>query len=306
MVIFLSVTDFDFGPMKRAVEEAKKKEYDDQEEEKEMDGISISEKGRVYDLLIPVMILIISSVLGMAYVGGFFEGVDFVTAIGENPTAGLTLGAFAALVSAMALYLPRKLVTFRGFMSGVVTGVKFMVSAIMILVLAWSLSGVCRSMIGTGEFVSGLVEQMNGVAGGTGMFLNFLPAIVFVVAAFLSFSMGTAWGTFGILIPIVAMICVGEEGLALLIPTMGATLAGSVYGDHCSPISDTTILSSTGAKCEHIRHVETQIPYATLVAVISFVGYVIAGFVRNPWITLGCSVILLLVSLGVIAYRQSQ
>jgi len=238
-----------------------------------------------------MIVLIVCSILGMAYTGGFFSGVDFVTAIGEAPTAGLTLGAFAALIAAMVLYIPRKLLSFREFMSGITTGVKFMVSAIMILVLAWSLSGVCRDLIGTGEFVSGLVK-------GAGGMLALLPAIVFAVAAFLSFSMGTAWGTFGILIPIVSMICVGEEGAAILIPALGATLAGSVYGDHCSPISDTTILSSAGAKCEHIRHVETQIPYATFVAAVSFVGYIIAGFVKNPWIPLVCSVVLLFAGLA--------
>ena len=179
------------------------------------------------------------------------------------------------------------------------TGVKFMVSAIMILVLAWSLSGVCREMIGTGEFVSGLVKNSD-------ISLSLLPAIIFVVAAFLYFYMGTAWGTFGILIPIVSMICVGTEGAEILIPALGATLAGSVYGDHCSPISDTTILSSTGAKCEHIRHVETQIPYATTVAVISFVGYLIAGFVRNPWITLVSSLSMLVGTLCVIYWKQKK
>lgn len=290
MVLFICLTDFDFGPMKKAVEAAENQEYDEVEEEKELDGIKISEKGKVFDLLIPMIVLIVCSILGMAYTGGFFSGVDFVTAIGEAPTAGLTLGAFAALISALVIYIPRKLVTFREFMSGVATGVKFMVSAIMILVLAWSLSGVCRDMIGTGEFVSGLVANAGGI-------LALLPAIVFAVAAFLSFSMGTAWGTFGILIPIVTMICDSEAGALLLIPALGATLAGSVYGDHCSPISDTTILSSAGAKCEHIRHVETQIPYATFVASICFIGYIIAGLVKNPWITLIISEVLLFAGL---------
>ncbi len=313
MVAVLCVTDFDFGKMKKAVEAAKQQEYGAEEEEKELDGIKISDKGKVYDLLVPIVVLIVFSILGMAYVGGFFEGVDFVTAIGENPTAGLSLGALAALFVALVMYIPRKLVTFRDFMGGITAGVKLMVSAVMILALAWSLSGVCQKMIGTGEFVSSLVKTANesfqisgGAMGGSSIFLSLLPALVFVVASFLSFSMGTAWGTFGILISIVTMICAGAEGAQVLIPTLGATLAGSVYGDHCSPISDTTILSSAGAKCGHIRHVETQIPYATLVAAVCFVGYLIAGFVRNPWITLGSSVVLLLAVLGVMAYRQKQ
>ncbi|MGN0505748.1 MAG: Na+/H+ antiporter NhaC family protein [Lachnospiraceae bacterium] len=299
MVLVICLTDFDFGPMKRAAEAAKQKNYDAEDEVKEFDGIQISEKGNVLDLLIPMLVLIACSILGMAYVGGFFQGVPFTEAIGENPTAGLTLGAFAALLTAFVLYIPRKLLTFRGFMGGVTQGVKSMVSAIMILVFAWSLSGVCRSMLGTGEFVSGLVSTSS-------VSLGLLPAIVFAVAAFLSFSMGTAWGTFGILIPIVSMICVGEEGAAILIPALGATLAGSVYGDHCSPISDTTILSSTGAKCEHIRHVETQIPYATLVAAVCFFGYLVAGFVRNPWITLLVSVALLFGCFAVIRAGQKK
>ena len=300
MVAIICFTDFDFGKMKKAVVEAADKEYDEVEDEKEMDGVKISDKGRVFDLLVPMVVLISCSILGMAYVGGFFSGVDFVTAIGENPTAGLTLGALAALICALVLYIPRKLVTFREFMSGITAGVKLMVSAVMILSLAWSLSGVCREMIGTGEFVSGLVA-------GSNVSLSILPAIIFAVAAFLSFSMGTAWGTFGILIPIVSMICEGSaEGAAILIPALGATLAGSVYGDHCSPISDTTILSSAGAKCEHIRHVETQIPYATMVAAICFVGYIIAGFVRNPWITLAASVVMLLGVIAFLVYKQKK
>ncbi len=300
MVAIVCVTDFDFGKMKKATEEAANLEADEEEDVKDMDGIKVSDKGRVYDLLIPMIVLISCSILGMAYVGGFFDGVDFTTAIGENPTAGLTLGALAALLAALVLYIPRKLVTFREFMGGITAGVKLMVSAVMILSLAWSLSGVCREMIGTGEFVSGLVSSSN-------VSLSTLPAIIFAVAAFLSFSMGTAWGTFGILIPIVSMICSGSaEGASILIPALGATLAGSVYGDHCSPISDTTILSSAGAKCEHIRHVETQIPYATMVAAVCFVGYIIAGFTRNPWITLTASIVMLLGVVAVISFRKKK
>ena len=299
MVLVICLTDFGFGPMKRADEVAKTKKYADEEELKELDGIKISDNGSVWDLLVPMIVLISCSILGMGYVGGFFDGVPFTQAIGENPTAGLTLGAFAAIIAAFLLYIPRKLLTFRGFMAGITQGVKSMVSAVMILVFAWSLSGVCREMIGTGEFVSNLVSTSN-------ISLSILPAIIFAVAAFLSFSMGTAWGTFGILIPIVTMICAGNEGASLLIPALGATLAGSVYGDHCSPISDTTILSSTGAKCEHISHVSTQMPYATLVAGICFVGYLIAGLVRNPWITLAVSIVLLLGSFAVINVMQKK
>ena len=293
MVFFLSITDFDFGPMKKA------------EALREQAGPAAAEetvkkkKGTVLDLALPVVTLIVCAILGMAYVGGFFEGKAFTEAIGENPTAGLTLGTFAALLVALLLYLPRRIMNLREFMTGVIDGIKTMIPALTILILAWALGGVCREMIGTGIFVSNFVNAVN-------LPFEFLPAIVFAVAAFLSFSMGTAWGTFGILLPIVSMMCTGTQGAAVLIPALGATLAGSVYGDHCSPISDTTILASTGAQCEHLRHVETQLPYATLVALVCFVGYLVAGFTGNAWITVTASVALLLGILGIIAYREKE
>lgn len=293
MVFFLSVTDFDFGPMKKVEESRRTEDTDGQKEE------SAVKKGAVTDLIVPMLTLIVCSILGMAYVGGYFDGRSFAEAIGENPTAGLTLGTFAALVVAMVLYIPRKLMSLQEFMTGVIDGIKTMIPALTILILAWALGGVCREMIGTGLFVSNFMTTAN-------ISLSFLPAIVFAVAAFLSFSMGTAWGTFGILLPIVSMICVGVDGDAILIPALGATLAGSVYGDHCSPISDTTILASTGAQCEHLRHVETQLPYATLVAVVCFVGYIVAGFVRNPWITMATSVLLLFLVFGVMLYLNQK
>ena len=229
----------------------------------------------------------------MAYVGGFFSGgIGFAEAIGEDPIIGLSIGAFCALLVAALLYIPRKTISFRGFMDGIVKGVKSMVPAIMILTLAWSLSGICRDMIGTGPFVADLVSQMASSSGN--LVFRLLPAIVFALAAFLSFSMGTAWGTFGILLPIVIPICTAAPaGMTVLLPTIGATLAGSVYGDHCSPISDTTILSSAGAKCSHLLHVSTQIPYATFVAAICFVGYLVAGLCANVWLPLLVSFALL-------------
>lgn len=294
MVFFLCVTNFDFGPMRRAEREAKTSEYEEVEAKDEIQGIQVSPNGRVLDLVVPILVLIVCSVLGMAYVGGFFSGgVDFITAIGENPTFGLSLGAFAALITAFLLYLPRKLVSFHDFMDGCVSGVKSMVPAVMILTFAWSLSSTCRYMLGTGEFVSEVVAN-------SGVPLAILPAFVFLVAAFLSFSMGTAWGTFGILLPIVIPICSGEAGAPYLVASIGATLAGSVYGDHCSPISDTTILSSTGARCNHLRHVSTQLPYATFVAALCFVGYLLAGLLQSPWIPLLVSVVLMFASFWVI------
>lgn len=301
MVLYLCLTNFDFGPMKKAQEKAAAQVREEEgEAETDFDGIRVSKQGRVFDLLIPIGVLIAFSIAGMAYVGGYFTGeVGFVEAIGENPTMGLTLGAFTSLIAAALLYIPRKLMTFRQFMDGVTQGVKSMVPAIMILVLAWSLSSVCRYMIGTGPFVSGVVEA-------SGISLSLLPAFVFAIAAFLSFSMGTAWGTFGILLPIILEVCGSAGGAAILFPAMGATLAGSVFGDHCSPISDTTILSSAGARCDHISHVSTQIPYAVFVAVLCFIGYLISGFLKNPWVPLGICLVLMIAAFQIMERKQKQ
>ena len=280
MVLFLSVTGKDFGAMKQAEETASERAVSDADMEFQ------ESKGRVIDLILPILVLIVCAILGMAYVGGFFEGVSFSEAIGYNPTAGLSLGAFAGLITALLLYLPRKLMTPKEFVGYIVEGISNIVPPMLILILSWSLGGVCRQLIGTGVFISGFVSSVN-------LPLGFLPFLLFVIAALMSFSMGSSWGTFGMLIPIVTMICSVDNAGVYLIPALGATLAGSVYGDHCSPISDTTILASTGAECEHIRHVETQLPYATLVAVVCAVGYLIAGFMLTPWVSIIVSIVLL-------------
>ena len=186
----------------------------------------------------------------------------------------------------MLLYIPRKLMTAKEFIGYIVEGIGSIVPPMLILILSWSLGGVCRQLIGTGLFISGFVSTAN-------LPLAFLPVLIFIISALMSFSMGTSWGTFGMLIPIITMICATPGAEGYLIPALGATLAGSVYGDHCSPISDTTILSSTGAECQHISHVETQLPYATLVAVICGIGYLIAGLMRSPWIALAVGLALL-------------
>lgn len=295
MVLFLSATDFDFGPMKRAEADP---QYPAAAEEGA--GDAAQPRGTVLDLVLPILTLIVTAILGMAYVGGFFEGVDFATAIGENPVAGLTLGTFAGLLAALVMYLPRRLMTMQEFVTGIIDGIKTMIPALTILILAWALGGVCREMIGTGSFVSHFVTSVN-------LPMSLLPAIVFAVAAFLSFSMGTAWGTFGILLPIVSMLCTGAVGGAeVLMPTLGATLAGSVFGDHCSPISDTTILASTGAQCNHLSHVSTQLPYAVLVAGVCFVGYLVAGLSKNPVITIAASLAVLGLVFAVIAAAQRK
>ncbi len=292
MVFFICFTGRDFGAMKKAEEQMMKRGISGAAEES-----GTGKKGRVIDLVLPVFVLIVCAILGMAYVGGFFKGVSFSEAIGYNPTAGLTLGAFAGLIAAFVLYIPRRLMTPKEFVDGIVGGIGNIVPPMLILILSWSLGGVCRQLIGTGIFISGFVSSTN-------LPLGLLPFLIFIVAALMSFSMGTSWGTFGMLIPIVTMICSTDGAGAFLVPTLGATLAGSVYGDHCSPISDTTILASTGADCKHIRHVETQLPYATLVAVICAVGFLISGFTLVPWAALAVCAALLIITLMILNRRD--
>ncbi len=259
----------------------------------EYKGLDISDKGKVYDLVIPILVLIFFSILGMLYMGDFFNGVDFATAVGVDPVSGLCIGASVALLCAAIMFLPRKLMSLPRFVESMSEGVRSMVGAIMILVLAWSLGGTCRYMLGTGEFVSGFLQ-------GLGVGLDFLPAVIFIVAAFIGFSMGTSWGTVGLLLPIIISVFDPADPLFLL--AIGSALAGAVYGDHVSPISDTTILSSAGANCNHLRHVATQLPYASLVMVVCFIGYVIAGFTKTPWISLGVGALLIVA--GVFLMRR--
>ena len=258
----------------------------------EYTGLSVSDKGRVFDLVIPIVVLIVFAILGMAYTGGFFQGVDFPTAVGEDPVAGLCIGVCVALLVAAAMFLPRGLMKLSEFVEGIAEGVRSMIGAIMILVLAWSLGGACRYLLGTGEFVSGFLN-------GIGVDLAMLPVVIFIVAAFIGFSMGTSWGTIALILPIVIGVFPTESPLFLV--AVGSTLGGAVYGDHVSPISDTTILSSAGAKCNHLRHVATQLPYATMVMVICIIGYVIAGLVGNPWVSLAVCTVLMLGAIVVLS-----
>ena len=294
MVFLISFTGRDFGPMRKAEEAAKSIAIEDKD-----DTDTTENKGHVLDLVLPIAVLVVCAILGMAYVGGFFSGVRFSEAIGYNPTAGLSLGAFAGLLCALLLYLPRKIMKPREFMESIVSGIGNIVPPMLILILSWSLGGVCRQLIGTGVFISGFVN-------GSGLPFGLLPFLIFVIAALMSFSMGTSWGTFSMLIPIVTMICDTEAAGALLIPALGATLAGSVYGDHCSPISDTTILASTGADCKHIRHVETQLPYATLVAIVCAIGYLIAGYMDTPYVALIIEAVILLGSIFILSKKKNR
>ena len=297
MLIALSVSNLDFGPMARAEARAAKGDLGAVDISLG-EGAKISDKGTVWDLILPVIVLIVVSALAMLENGGYFAGgLTLAEAFGDCSSGpALVLGSFVALVWAFIQFVPRKLMTAREFMGGITEGIKSMVPADIILVLAWTISGVCRDLLMTGDFVSTVVESSN-------IPIAILPAITFAIAAALSFSMGTSWGTFGILIPIVFAIC---ESVApsLIIPTLAASLAGSVFGDHCSPISDTTIMASAGAGCDHIEHVSTQLPYCILVAACCFVGYLAAGFTNgNLLLTLGVS-ILMMIGLLVVLHKR--
>ena len=305
MVIWLAVRkNSDYGPMARAehrVETASDEERKaafSSGENSELERLPVAHNGKVFDLIIPVVFLVIFSVLAMLWYGGFWagEGKSLFDAFGETSAGyALALGGFGALLVSFFLFVPRRLVGFKDFFASIGAGIKSMTPAIIILTLAWTISGICRDLLFTGKYVAALVESSS-------MPVALIPAIIFVIAAALSFSTGTAWGTFGILIPITISICdIVAPHLSII--SLSAVLAGSVFGDHCSPISDTTILSSTGAQCNHIDHVSTQIPYALTVAAVCFAGYIIAGlaaplgFAVSAAITLPVSLALLIAAL---------
>ncbi|MCL2081055.1 MAG: Na+/H+ antiporter NhaC family protein [Oscillospiraceae bacterium] len=294
MVFALTALKKDFGPMAKHENAADKSFAAKAVAEDDFAAVKPSDRGRVIDLVLPVVALIVICVLSMLYVGGYFDGgMTLAEGFGETDAGvALALGGFLTLILTFLFLVPRKVLRFRDFMESIGVGIKAMVPAFIILVLAWTISGVCRDLLNTGEYVGGLVESSN-------MPVAVIPAIVFAVACFLSFSTGTSWGTFGILIPIVAVIC-QSAAPDLMIISLAATLAGAVFGDHCSPISDTTILSSTGAGCDHMTHVSTQIPYSITVAACCFVGYIVAGFTRNVFVTLLASAALLAVTLFVL------
>ena len=253
----------------------------------------VSAKGTVLDLLIPIISLIICCMIGMLYTGGFFSGVDFVTAFSQSDASlGLTMGSFFGLVITIALYQVRRVLKFSECMACIPEGFKSMVPAIMILSFAWTLKAMTDSL-GADVYVA------NVVAASAQSFLKFLPAIIFVVGCFLAFATGTSWGTFGILIPIVVAVFENSNP-NLMIISISACMAGAVCGDHCSPISDTTIMASAGAQCEHVNHVTTQLPYAIVAAVVSFISYIIAGFVQSAWIALPIAIALMVITMFVI------
>ncbi|MDY4587641.1 MAG: Na+/H+ antiporter NhaC family protein [Oscillospiraceae bacterium] len=296
MVIFMATSDIDYGPMKLHEDNARKgdlftsrsKVYDD-------DDQPIRSKGKVIDLIIPVVILIVLCVIGMIYTGGFFSGTNFIDAFaGCDASFGLSLGSVGALIVIMIYFMLRGVLKFTECMDSIAAGFKQMVPAILILTFAWTLKTMTNNLE-AGAFVSGIVRSASALH-------ILLPVILFVVAIGLAFATGTSWGTFGILIPIVTSVFSEEIAIAsatgevpqMVIVCISACLAGAVCGDHCSPISDTTIMASTGAQCDHVNHVSTQLPYALTVAAVCAVGYIIAGFVQNVFVVLGSSAAIML------------
>ncbi len=260
-----------------------------------MDEEKPSDKGRVLDLVLPVAALIICCIIGMIYSGGFFSGAGFVEAFSaSDASVGLMLGASFALVISFIYFLCRHTIKFRDMMSCIPDGFKAMVPAILILTFAWSLKAMTDSL-GAKYFVADFVYNY-----ATGLQM-FLPAIVFLIGCFLAFATGTSWGTFGILIPIVQSVFPMDNPLSIV--CISACMAGAVCGDHCSPISDTTIMASAGAQCDHVNHVSTQLPYAVTVAAVTFVSYLIAGFVPNAWIALPIAIALMLAVLFVLRLK---
>lgn len=260
------------------------------------DDEKYDKNGKVIDLLVPIISLVVCCVIGMVYTGGFFSGENFVTAFSQSDASvGLVLGSFFALIITIVFYLARRVMRFNDCMACLPEGFKAMVPAIMILTFAWTLKAMTDSL-GASVFVAGIVRS------SAGNFMNFLPAIVFVIGALIAFATGTSWGTFGILIPIVVDIFSGANH-ELMIISISACMAGAVCGDHCSPISDTTIMASAGAQCEHVNHVSTQLPYAMVAAVISFLTYIVAGFVQTPWIALPVGILFMAIILVIIRLK---
>ena len=291
MMVTLTLGKFDYGPM-RLAEMSQHLEDNLNSREPSITGAEdqpnppVSPRGKVIHLVLPILVLIVCCVIGMIYTGGFFEGESFVDAFaGSDASIGLVYGSVAAMIITIIFFLCTRVLSFKECMNALPEGFKSMVPAILILTFAWTLKAMTDSL-GAAEFVAELVDQ------SAGSLLSFLPAIIFVVAAFLAFATGTSWGTFGILIPIVVKVFFADMGNELMIIAISACMAGAVCGDHCSPISDTTIMASAGAQCDHIQHVSTQLPYALTVAALSFVTYIIAGFVRNAIICLVIGIVL--------------
>ncbi len=292
MMVFLALTGMEYGPMAKHEKNAKENGdiFSGMEEYAAAAASETSRPdGKVIDLVLPIAALIVACVIGMIYSGGFFEGESFVDAFSNSDASiGLMLGSAVALILTIIYYAIRRSITFEELSEAIPEGFKSMVPAILILTFAWSLKAMTDSL-GAKQFVESVVQS------SASNFQSFLPAIVFVIGAFLAFATGTSWGTFGILIPITLAVFPLDNPIGVI--CVSACMAGAVCGDHCSPISDTTIMASAGAQCNHVTHVSTQLPYALTVAAVSFVSYIIAGFVPNALIALPVAIILMILTL---------
>ena len=292
MVFYVIVANFDFGLMKKHEDNAARGDLftSGAEEFEQVKEEEVSTKGKVIDLVLPVAVLIVSAIGAMIYTG-YLGGADNIVSAfaGCDAETSLIFATMVTVFVTLFLYLPRKVITFKDFMGSFVEGFKLMIPAIGILIFAWTLKGMGDALeIGT------FVENAVGASASASLLL---PAILFLVAIFLAFSTGTSWGTFAILVPIAIAMFPGTDKLEMMIISVSAVLAGAVCGDHVSPISDTTVMSSAGAQSNHINHVTTQMQYAAVVAVVCFIGYIIAGVSQSWWIALGSSLVILLVVL---------
>lgn len=305
MMFAITIMNFDFGPMRKHEKNAMNGDIFSNEKLKEVaDSMEGNPRGRVCDLIAPIAVLIVACVFGMIYSGGFFtsgeEGFhNFITAFSNSDASvGLVYGSFGTLIFTVIYLMCRRVISFKECMEAIPEGFKSMVPAIMILTCAWTLKAMTDSL-GAASYIHDLVET------SAGALQSFLPAIIFLIAVGLSFATGTSWGTFGILIPIVIHVFGFDSGEITII-AISACMAGAVCGDHCSPISDTTIMASAGAQCNHLVHVSTQLPYAMFIAGVSFVGYIVAGFVRNVYVTLIFSFALLALALALMYFISKR
>ena len=295
MVIFITVTAFDFGLMKKHEDNAAKGDLftSGAEEFEQISEDEVNPNGKVIDLVLPVAVLIVSAIGAMIYTGFLGGATDIITAFsGCDAETSLIFATLITIFFMLVLYLPRKVVTFKGFMDGLAEGFKLMVPAVTILIFAWSLKGMGDAL--------GLADFVGHAVGDNASASIFIPVVMFAAAVFLSFSTGTSWGTFAILVPIATALFSGGGDIEMMVISVSAVLAGAVCGDHVSPISDTTVMSSAGAQSNHINHVSTQMQYAAVVAAVCIVGYLIAGLIHVWWIVLGISVLLLVGALTVI------
>ncbi len=302
MMLCLALMKFDFGTMKRFEDNAKNGDLFTTPDRPYGNDIGeadvLNERSSLWDLVAPVLVLIAACIVGLAYTGGWFSGVSFIEAFSAaDASMGLVLGGAIALVFTFIYYMIRRIVSFKEFFDSFAEGFKAMVPAMLILTFAWSLAGMTKYCLGSSDFVSELLRN-------AGALKNFIPVVLFLLACGIAFATGTSWGTFGILIPIVCGVFDASD--PMLIIAISASMGGAVMGDHCSPISDTTIMASAGAHCNHVDHVSTQLPYACTVAAVCAVGYILAAFVHTAWVVTPVCIVLLIAILLLIKSRQSK